>query len=71
MNVLGYTQAHKLDAFNLQLTELPDPIPTGHDLLVEVKAIGLNPIDYKIRSRRSGTDGKPVILGWSMNGSWP
>ncbi len=68
MKALGYTQAHKLDAFNLQLTELPDPIPTGHDLLVEVKAIGLNPIDYKIRSRRSGTDGKPVILGWDAAG---
>ena len=68
MKALGYTQAHKLDAFNLQLTELPDPIPTGHDLLVEVKAIGLNPIDYKIRSRRSGSDGKPVILGWDAAG---
>ncbi len=68
MKVLGYTQAHTLDAFNLQLTELPDPIPTGRDLLVEVKAIGLNPIDYKIRSRRSGTDGQPVILGWDAAG---
>ncbi|MBX3305208.1 MAG: zinc-binding alcohol dehydrogenase family protein [Nitrospira sp.] len=68
MKALGYTQAHTLDAFNLQLTELPDPIPTGRDLLVEVKAIGLNPIDYKIRSRRSGTDGQPVILGWDAAG---
>lgn len=68
MKALGYTQAHTLDVFNLQLTELPDPIPTGRDLLVEVKAIGLNPIDYKIRSRRSGTDGQPVILGWDAAG---
>ena len=68
MKALGYTQAHTLDAFNLQLTELPDPIPTGRDLLVEVKAIGLNPIDYKIRSRRSGIDGQPVILGWDAAG---
>ena len=68
MKVLGYTQAHTLDAFNLQLTELPDPIPTGRDLLVEVKAIGLNPIDYKIRSRRSGSEEQPVILGWDAAG---
>ncbi|HRI37377.1 MAG TPA: zinc-binding alcohol dehydrogenase family protein, partial [Nitrospira sp.] len=68
MKALGYTQAHKLDAFNLQLMELPDPIPTGRDLLVEVKAIGLNPIDYKIRSQRSGSDEKPVILGWDAAG---
>ncbi|MDH4303188.1 MAG: zinc-binding alcohol dehydrogenase family protein [Nitrospira sp.] len=68
MKVLAYTQAHTLDEFNLQLIELPDPTPAGRDLLVEVKAIGLNPIDYKIRSRRSGTDGQPVILGWDAAG---
>jgi len=68
MNLLGYTQAHSLEDFNLRPMELPDPIPTNRDLLVEVKAIGLNPIDYKIRSRRSGTDGQPVILGWDAAG---
>lgn len=68
MKVLGYTQAHTLDAFNLRLMELPDPVPTERDLLIEVKAIGLNPIDYKIRSRRSGSDGQPVILGWDGAG---
>lgn len=68
MKALGYTQAHTLDAFSLQLMEVPDLVPTGRDLLVEVKAVGLNPIDYKIRSRRSGTDGRPVILGWDAAG---
>ena len=68
MNVLGYTQAHTLEAFNLRLMNLPHPTPTGRDLLIEVRAIGLNPIDYKIRSRRSGSDGKPVILGWDAAG---
>ncbi|HMS83657.1 MAG TPA: zinc-binding alcohol dehydrogenase family protein [Nitrospira sp.] len=68
MNALGYTQAHSLERFNLWLMDLPDPVPTGRDLLVEVEAIGLNPIDYKIRSRRSSTDGQPVILGWDVAG---
>ena len=68
MRILGYTQAHTLNAFDLRQMELPDSIPTSRDLLVEVKAIGLNPIDYKIRSRRSGTDGQPVILGWDASG---
>ena len=68
MNVLGYTYAHSLDQFNLQPMELPDPTPSGRDLLVEVKAIGLNPIDYKIRSRRSGSAGQPVVLGWDAAG---
>jgi NADPH:quinone reductase len=68
MNVLGYTYAHSLDQFNLQPMELPDPTPSGRDLLVEVKAVGLNPVDYKIRSWRSGSAGQPVILGWDAAG---
>jgi NADPH2:quinone reductase len=68
MKVIGYTQAHSLDQFNLQPMELPDPTPSGRDLLVEVKAVGLNPIDYKIRSWRSGATGQPVILGWDAAG---
>ncbi len=68
MKVLGYTHAHSLDQFNLQPMELPDPTPSGQDLLVEVKAVGLNPIDYKIRNRRSGSAGQPVILGWDAAG---
>ncbi len=68
MNVLGYTKAHSLEHFTLQQMELPDPTPTGRDLLIEMQAIGLNPIDYKIRSRRSSSDGQPVILGWDAAG---
>ena len=68
MKVLGYTHAHSLDQFNLQLIELPDPTPSGRDLLIDVKAIGLNPVDYKIRSWRSGSVEQPVILGWDAAG---
>ena len=68
MKVLGYTHAHSLDQFNLQPMELPDPLPSGWDLLIEVKAIGLNPVDYKVRSRRSSSTGQPVILGWDAAG---
>lgn len=68
MNVLGYMHAHSLDQFNLQSMELPDPSPSGRDLLIDVKAIGLNPVDYKIRTRRSGIAGQPVILGWDAAG---
>jgi len=60
--------AHSLDQFNLQLMELPNPSPGGRDLLIDVKAIGLNPVDYKIRTRRSGVAGQPVILGWDAAG---
>jgi len=30
--------------------ELPDPEPSGNQLLVEVKAVSVNPVDYKIKS---------------------
>jgi NADPH:quinone reductase-like Zn-dependent oxidoreductase len=28
---------------------LPDPVATGHDLLVEVHAVSVNPVDTKVR----------------------
>ncbi|MBH0201782.1 MAG: zinc-binding alcohol dehydrogenase family protein [Nitrospira sp.] len=68
MKVIGYTHAHSLDQFNLQPMELPDPSPSRQDLLIEVKAIGLNPVDYKVRTRRSSSTGQPVILGWDAAG---
>ena len=30
--------------------ELEKPIPSGHDLLVRIKAIGMNPLDTKVRA---------------------
>lgn len=66
MKALAYTHAHSLDAFAIQPTELPDPVAEGRDLLVEIMAVGLNPVDYKIRSSRS--TGAPVILGWDASG---
>lgn len=47
---------------------LPKPKPTGHDLLVEVKAVSVNPVDYKMRSRVAPTDGSPYILGYDAAG---
>jgi NADPH:quinone reductase-like Zn-dependent oxidoreductase len=29
-------------------TELPRPSATGRDLLVEVRAVSVNPVDYKV-----------------------
>jgi hypothetical protein len=30
--------------------DLPRPVATGCDILVEVKAVSVNPVDYKIRN---------------------
>lgn len=35
------------DSFNIK--ELPVPSPEGHDVLIKVKACGLNPVDTKVR----------------------
>lgn len=42
--------------------ELPIPEATGHDLLVEVKAISVNPVDTKVRAGFSSDT--PRVLGW-------
>lgn len=50
--------------------EAPKPIPEAHDLLVKVKAIAVNPVDYKVR-KNSAVDktlDPPKILGWDAVG---
>jgi zinc-binding alcohol dehydrogenase family protein len=46
--------------------ELPKPSASGHDLLVKVEAISVNPVDYKQRKVDSPT---PRVLGWDAAGS--
>ena len=47
---------------------LPDPVATGHDLLVEVHAVSVNPVDYKIRSGVKPADGEWKVIGWDAAG---
>lgn len=48
--------------------DLPDPEPGPRDLLVRVKAIGINPVDYKQRRARKEEETAPRILGWDAAG---
>jgi len=52
--------------------EMPMPTATGRDLLVEVKAISVNPVDTKHRAPTPGNRDKlespPRILGWDVAG---
>jgi len=52
----------------LQDITLADPVPGGHDLLVEVRAISVNPVDVKIRANRKPNDGQPEVIGWDAAG---
>ena len=48
--------------------DLPKPSPTGHDVLVAVRAIAVNPADPKERMRGTKTEDPPRILGWDAAG---
>ena len=48
--------------------ELPKPEPRGHDLLVRVKAVSVNPVDVKVRSPRPDVEREPRVLGWDAAG---
>jgi NADPH:quinone reductase len=53
----------------LRLAELPEPATAGeHDVKVRLRAAGVNPVDYKLRS--GGTIGGtlPAVLGWDGAG---
>jgi NADPH:quinone reductase len=48
----------------LELRELPEPELAGeHDVLVRLRAAGINPVDYKLRSYGTFARSLPVILG--------
>src|SRR5882757_9874842 len=47
---------------------LPDPVATGHDLLVEVHAVSVNPVDTKVRIGVAPPAGEVKVLGWDAAG---
>lgn len=68
MKAIAITQAAQ-NGTNLEsLSEitLPTPVATGHDLLVEVKAISVNPVDTKVRAGFKAE--QPRVLGWDAVG---
>ncbi|ROS09910.1 zinc-binding alcohol dehydrogenase family protein [Raoultella sp. BIGb0399] len=52
--------------FFLRDIELPEPVAAGHDLLIEIKAISVNPVDTKVRAGFTGDT--PRVLGWDAVG---
>lgn len=48
--------------------DLPRPVAEGGDILVEVKAVSVNPVDYKIRSSTPPADGDWKVLGCDAAG---
>ncbi|HUN67299.1 MAG TPA: zinc-binding alcohol dehydrogenase family protein [Burkholderiales bacterium] len=48
--------------------EIDTPVAAGRDLLVEVKAISVNPVDTKRRAPKAQVEKTPKILGWDAAG---
>ena len=48
--------------------ELPVPTPEGRDILVEVKASSVNPVDVKIRANAKPEPDQLKVLGWDAAG---
>ena len=69
MKAIGYKENLPIeDIKSLQDVELAIPKATGKDILVEIKAISVNPADYKVRAGMpvQGDDWK--IIGWDATG---
>ncbi|POA52842.1 MULTISPECIES: zinc-binding alcohol dehydrogenase family protein [unclassified Pseudomonas] len=69
MKAIAYYQSLPIDDPRaLQDIELPEPTPGPRDLLVEVKAISVNPVDTKVRRNVQPEGGAAKVLGWDVAG---
>ena len=48
---------------------LPDPKPDGHDILVKVEAVSVNPVDTKQRAPNPKVETTPRVLGYDAAGT--
>jgi zinc-binding alcohol dehydrogenase family protein len=70
MKAIAYQAALPItDALSLQDVDLPAPQPGPRDLLVDVRAIAVNPVDSKIRAGVSAEAGEWMVLGWDVAGT--
>ena len=69
MRAVGYFAPGPITApDSLVDIELPRPSAKGRDLLVEVRAISVNPVDYKVRSSAAPSAGAAKVIGYDAAG---
>ncbi len=69
MKAVGYHKPLPIDHADALLDiELPDPVASGRDLLVEVHAVSVNPVDTKVRRSAAPPAGQAKVLGWDAAG---
>ncbi|MBK8769513.1 MAG: zinc-binding alcohol dehydrogenase family protein [Rhizobiales bacterium] len=68
MRAAGYvTSLPVTDPKALEDVTVPEPVATGHDIVVDVKAVSVNPVDTKVRKRSAPAAG-PKVLGYDAAG---
>lgn len=68
MKAVAYTHCYPIEKEESLLdVELPDPHAHHHDLLVEVRAVSVNPVDTKLR-RNADPVGEKRVLGFDCAG---
>lgn len=52
----------------LELVEIDRPAPIATEVLVQVHAAGVNPVDWKTRAGKGMAQGVPFTVGWDVSG---
>ena len=70
MKAIGYRKPLPIESpESLIDLDLPTPTAAGHDLLVAVKAVSVNPVDTKVRASASPANEEYKVLGWDAAGT--
>jgi NADPH2:quinone reductase len=72
MKAIGFTQSLSItEKESFSEFEIPTPHPAGQDLLMRIIAIGVNPVDYKVRqnSAKETILSTPKVIGWDAVGT--
>jgi zinc-binding alcohol dehydrogenase family protein len=69
MRAVGFNKPQPITAETSLLDiELPEPEAKGRDLLVEIRAVSVNPVDTKVRASAAVEPGQHRILGYDAAG---
>jgi len=69
MRAIGYREPGDIGRDDaLTDIELPTPVPAGRDILVQVRAVSVNPVDTKVRKSSKPEQGEWKVLGWDAAG---
>jgi NADPH2:quinone reductase len=69
MKAVALTQYLPIENPNAFLdVTLETPSPQGHDILVGVKAVAVNPVDTKVRAPKDTVEPSPRVIGYDASG---